>query len=59
MKHIYSILILISLLFVGTACEDDYRDMVFFTGEAPIYPCHRYFVSGELPERTNRINSWD
>lgn len=37
MKHIYSILILISLLFVGTACEDDYRDMVFFTGEAPIY----------------------
>ena len=37
MKHIYSILMLISLLFVGTACEDDYRDMVFFTGEAPIY----------------------
>ena len=37
MRHIYSILILISLLFVGTACEDDYRDMVFFTGEAPIY----------------------
>lgn len=31
MRHIYSILILISLLFVGTACEDDYRDMVFFT----------------------------
>ena len=29
MKHIYSILILISLLFVGTACEDDYRDMYF------------------------------
>lgn len=28
---------LISLLFVGTACEDDYRDMVFFTGDAPIY----------------------
>ncbi|MFR5759987.1 MAG: hypothetical protein ACLUE2_21715 [Bacteroides cellulosilyticus] len=22
---------------MGTACEDDYRDMVFFTGEAPIY----------------------
>ena len=37
MKHIYSILMLISLLFVGTACEDDYRDMVFFTGDAPIY----------------------
>lgn len=37
MRHIYSILILISLLFVGTACEDDYRDMVFFTGDAPIY----------------------
>ena len=29
MRHIYSILMLISLLFVGTACEDDYRDMVF------------------------------
>ena len=37
MKYIYSILMLISLLFVGTACEDDYRDMVFFTGDAPIY----------------------
>lgn len=37
MKHIYSILMLVSLLFVGTACEDDYRDMVFFTGDAPIY----------------------
>lgn len=37
MRHIYSILMLISLLFVGTACEDDYRDIVFFTGEAPIY----------------------
>lgn len=29
MRHIYSILMLISLLFVGTACEDDYRDIVF------------------------------
>lgn len=37
MKYIYSILMLISLLFVGTACENDYRDMVFFTGDAPIY----------------------
>lgn len=37
MKYIYSILMLVSLLFVGTACEDDYRDMVFFTGDAPIY----------------------
>lgn len=37
MKRIYSILLLISLLLAGTSCEDDYRDMVFFTGEAPIY----------------------
>lgn len=37
MKHICSILLLVSFLFAGTACEDDYRDMVFFTGDKPIY----------------------
>lgn len=37
MKYIYSILMVISLFFVGTACEDDYRDVTFFTGDAPIY----------------------
>lgn len=37
MKHIYSIVLLISLLLTGTSCEDDYRDMMLFTGEKPIY----------------------
>lgn len=37
MKYIYSILVMILLLFVSTACEDDYRDITFFTGEEPIY----------------------
>ena len=51
MRHIYSILMLISLLFVGTACEDDYRDIVFFTGDAPIYQvgtCGNMFSSTNL-----------
>ena len=51
MRHIYSILMLISLLFVGTACEDDYRDIVFFTGDAPIYQvgtCGNMFSSANL-----------
>lgn len=37
MKHIYSIVLLISLLLTGASCEDDYRDMMLFTGEEPIY----------------------
>lgn len=51
MKYIYSILMLISLLFVGTACEDDYRDMVFFSGDAPVYEigtCGNMFSSVNL-----------
>ena len=51
MRHIYYILMLISLLFVGTACEDDYRDIVFFTGDAPIYQvgtCGNMFSSANL-----------
>lgn len=37
MKRIYSYLLSILLLFATTACEDDYRSIVFFTGDAPIY----------------------
>lgn len=37
MKHIYSILMLISLLFVGTACEDDYRDIGIFLRERRLF----------------------
>lgn len=29
--------VLVCLLFAGTSCEDDYRDMVLFTGAEPIY----------------------
>lgn len=37
MKHIYTIVTLFLLMFVGTSCEDDYRDMVLFEGVEPIY----------------------
>lgn len=38
MKHFYSIVSLLSIfLFVGTSCEDDYRDIVLFEGVEPIY----------------------
>lgn len=37
MKHTSSIVLLLMLLFVGSACENDYRDIVFFSGDKPIY----------------------
>ncbi len=37
MKQAHSIILFLMLLFVGTSCEDDYRDMVFFSGDKPIY----------------------
>lgn len=37
MKHIYAIIALFLLMFVGTSCEDDYRDMVLFEGMEPVY----------------------
>lgn len=37
MKHIYSILMLISLCLWCTVCEDDYRDMVFLREMRLIY----------------------
>ncbi len=37
MKHIYSILLGMLFLFIGTSCEDDYRDMALFEGVEPIY----------------------
>lgn len=37
MKHIFSIVLLLMLLFAASACEDDYRDIVFFSGDKPIY----------------------
>lgn len=37
MKRIYSVMALFLILFVGTSCEDDYHDIVFFTGAEPIY----------------------
>lgn len=37
MKYIYTIVTLSLLMFVGTSCEDDYRDMVLFEGPEPIY----------------------
>ncbi|WP_291528151.1 hypothetical protein [Bacteroides sp. UBA939] len=51
MKHIYFILTLLSLFFVGTSCEDDYRDMVLFTGDRPINQIgilNNYVVSADL-----------
>lgn len=37
MKRTHSIILLLMFLFLGTACEDDYHDMVFFSGDKPIY----------------------
>lgn len=37
MKRTHSIILLLMFLFLGTSCEDDYRDMVFFSGDKPIY----------------------
>lgn len=37
MKRTHSILLLLMFLLLGTSCEDDYRSMVFFSGEKPIY----------------------
>lgn len=51
MKHFYSILLLASLLLMGTACEDDYRSMIFFTGDKPIYQlgtCDNQIGSADL-----------
>ena len=37
MKYIYSILLGMLFLFVGTSCEDEYRDIALFVGVEPIY----------------------
>lgn len=37
MKRTHSIILLLMFLFLGTSCEDDYRSMVFFSGDKPIY----------------------
>lgn len=37
MKKLSSLLVLITLLFAASGCEDDYRSMVLFEGVEPIY----------------------
>ena len=37
MKRTHSIILLLMFLFLGSSCEDDYRDMIFFSGDKPIY----------------------
>lgn len=37
MRHTSSIVLFLILLFVGSSCESDYRDIVFFSGDKPIY----------------------
>lgn len=37
MKSLYSLFLLVTLLFTASGCEDDYRSMVLFEGVEPIY----------------------
>lgn len=37
MKRIYSIIMLFMFLYLGTSCEDDYHDVIFFSGDKPIF----------------------
>lgn len=37
MNRTHSIILLLMFLFLSTSCEDDYRSMVFFSGDKPIY----------------------
>lgn len=51
MKRIYSIVVLLSLLFAGTSCEEDYRNIIFFEGVEPIYQvgtCNNFISSATL-----------
>lgn len=58
MKHFYSIILFALLLVIGTSCKDDEREIILFSGEAPIYEtggCDNLVTSVSL--YTNRFES--
>ena len=58
MKRIYSVMALFLILFVGTSCEDDYHDIVFFTGAEPIYQVGTCDCLFDETIRHHRWNRW-
>ena len=58
MKHFYSIILSVLFVLIGTSCEDESREIIIFSGDAPIYEngeCINLLSSVSL--YTNRLES--